>query len=248
VGSCQPLAVSLYSDQMDNIENIKSGTFKEYFGTAIFGGLILGIIFFLINLIENNFLTALYRGLGTSFSIVTLLFTFGYFHEEWYLRRQRIQLLKSDKYLALQKIGLTLNNDLDFVGYIDNYFIRFMTNEKWAKKNSIIFHSIDIYSKPKNFDQLRILIDKVKRMRNIKNAAWGYGIFTAYFTEDTQRFDELVVEIITTLRDFNLQPIEMTAWEKSFGNDLRQIINVKENQKTKQLLKIGKLDIKYKKP
>ncbi len=233
---------------MDNIEKIKSGTYKDYLGNAIFGGLILGIIFFLINLIENNFLTALYRGLGTSFTIVTLLFTFGYIHQEWYLRRKRIRLLKSDKYSDLQKIGLSLNNDLDYVGYIDNFFIRFMTTEKWTKKNSIISHSIDIYSNPTNFDQLRILIDKVKEMPNIRNAAWGYGIFTTYFSEDTQRFDDLVTKIISTLGDYHLQPIKMSSWENSFGNELRQTIHEKENQKTKQILKIGKLDIKYKKP
>lgn len=233
---------------MNNIEKIKSGTYKDYLGNAIFGGLILGIIFFLINLIENNFLTSLYRGLGTSFSIVTILFTLGYFHQEWYLRRKRIQLLKSDKYSDLQKIGLTLNNDLDYAGYIDNYFIRFMTNEQWAKKHSIISHSIDIYSNPTDFDQLRILIDKVKEMPNIKKVAWGYGIFTTYFSEDTQRFDVLVTKIIATLRDYHLKPIKMTAWENSFGNDLRQKINEKENQITKQIVKIGKLDIKYKKP
>lgn len=233
---------------MDNIEKIKSGTYKDYLGNAIFGGLILGIIFFLINLIENNFLTALYRGLGTSFTIVTLLFTFGYIHQEWYLRRKRIRLLKSDKYSDLQKIGLSLNNDLDYVGYIDNFFIRFMTTEKWTKKNSIISHSIDIYSNPTNFDQLRILIDKVKEMPNIRNAAWGYGIFTTYFSEDTQRFDDLVTKIISTLGDYHLQPIKMSSWENSFGNELSQTIHEKENQKTKQILKIGKLDIKYKKP
>jgi hypothetical protein len=233
---------------MDTIEKIKSGAYKDYLGNAIFGGLIIGIIFFLLILTENNFLTALYRGFGTSFSIVTLLFTFGYFHQEWYLRRQRIKLLKSDNYSGLQKIGLTLNNDLDYTGYVDHYFSRFMTNKKWVMKSSIISHSIDIYSNPTNFDQLRILIEKVKTMRNIKNAAWGYGIFSAYFTEDTQRFDELVSEIIAILKEYNLQPIEMTAWENSFGNDLRKTIREKENQKTKQILKIGKLDIKYKKP
>lgn len=233
---------------MDKIENIKSGTYKDYLGNAIVGGLILGIIFFLINLVENNFITALYRGFGTSLLIVTLLFTFGFFHQEWYLRRKRIQLLESDKYSDLQKIGLTLNNDLDYVGYVDNYFIRFMTNEQWAKNKSIISHSIDIYSNPTNFDKLRILIDKVKEMSNIKNAAWGYGIFTTYFSQDTQRFDELVAKIIAILKDNHLQPVEMTTWENSFGNALRQTISENENQKTKQILKIGKLDIKYKKP
>jgi hypothetical protein len=232
---------------MDNIENIKSGAYKDYLGNAIFGGLILGVVFFLINLIENTFLTALYRGLGTSFSIVTLMLIFGYFHQEWYVRRQRIQLLKSAKYSDLLKRGLTLNNDLDYVGYIDNYFIRFMANEQWTKKNSIISHSVDIYSIPTNFDQLRTLIEKVKEMRNIKNAAWGYGIFTIYFSEDTPLYNELLTEIIAMLQDYHLQPIEMAAWENSFGNDLRQTISEKENQKTKQVLKIGKLDIKYKK-
>ena len=85
-------------------------------------------------------------------------------------------------------------------------------------------------------------------MPNIRNAAWGYGIFTTYFSEDTQRFDDLVTKIISTLGDYHLQPIKMSSWENSFGNELRQTIHEKENQKTKQILKIGKLDIKYKKP
>ena len=233
---------------MSNIDKIKAGTYKDYLGSAIFGGIVLGLFFSLLNLIENDFMTSIFRGFGTSFSIMIVLFIFGYFHEEWYLRRKRIKLLKTDNYSGIINIGLTLNNELDYVGFIDNYFVRFITFEKWTKKNTKINHSIDIYCNPTDIEKLKILIDKVKDIPDVRNAAWGYGILSTYFNVDTQRHENFIMTIINLLKDYHVKPIAMKTWENSYGKDLRNTNIENEKQQTKQLIKIGKLDIKYKKP
>lgn len=232
---------------MNNIEKIKSGTYKDYLANALFGGFALGLIFFLINLIKNDFSTALIRGFGTSFSIVIVLFIFGFIHEEWFKRGQKIKLLTTEKFSGLKSIGLTLNNDLDFVGYHDNYFVRFITSEKWTKKKTEIYNSVDIYCNPTDLDQLRKLIERIKNLPDITNAAWGYGIFSIFFQKDTEQYEILLKTVTKLLKDHNVKPIEMKTWENSFGTELRTTLIEKENQQTKQLLKIGKLDIKYKK-
>ena len=143
---------------------------------------------------------------------------------------------------------MALNNDLDYVGFIDSYFIRFMTFEKWTKKKPELHNSVDIYCSPTDYNQLGKLIEKIKGISDVKNAAWGYGIFTTFFQTNTEHYETLLITLINLLKDYNMEPIEMKTWEKSFGNELRNTLNKMDNQRTKQLLKIGKLDIKYKKP
>lgn len=200
---------------MKNIEKIKSGTYKDYLANAISGGLLLGMIFFVLSLIQNDLLTSLYRGFGTSFSIAAVLFVFGYLHEEWYLRRKKIKLLKSARYAGLQKIGLTLNNDLVLSGYIDNFFTRFLTFEKQTKKERETFHAVDIYCRPADFDKLRMLIDKIKEMRDVKNAAWGYDRLSVYWNKETKPPEELIKELIQLLEAHQVVPLQLTDRENT---------------------------------
>ena len=234
---------------MKDVQQIKSGTYKDYLGNALFGGFSLGLIFFFINLIENDFLTSFVRGFATSFSIVSIIFTFGFIHEEWYKRRQRIELLTSEKYSGLTSIGLTLNNDLDYTGFICDYFVRFMTTEKWNKrKKNEIFNSVDLYTNPLDFNRLGELIEKIKKMPEIRNAAWGYGIFSIYFEKEVEQLDQTLMNIITTLQKNKVEPIKMKTWNESYSSELEESIRDVEDRDTKQIFKMGKLDIKYKKP
>lgn len=197
---------------MKDVQQIKSGTYQGYLGNALFGGFALGLIFFFINLIENDFPTSVVLGFAASFSIISILFTFGFIHQEWYQRRQRTKLLKSEKYLGLTSIGLTLNNELDYTGFIRNYFVRFMTTEIWNKrKKNVIFNSVDLYTNSLDFNRLGELIEKRNKMPEISNAAWGYGIFSIYFEKDVEQLDQILMNIITTLQKNKVEPIEMNT-------------------------------------
>ena len=197
---------------MKDVQQIKSGTYQGYLGNALFGGFALGLIFFFINLIENDFPTSVVLGFAASFSIISILFTFGFIHQEWYQRRQRTKLLTSEKYLGLTSIGLTLNNELDYTGFIRNYFVRFMTTEIWNKrKKNVIFNSEDLYTNSLDFNRLGELIEKRNKMPEISNAAWGYGIFSIYFEKDVEQLDQILMNIITTLQKNKVEPIEMNT-------------------------------------
>lgn len=205
---------------MKDVQQIKSGTYQDYLGNALFGGFALGLIFFFINLIENDFLTSIVLGFAASFSIISIVFTFGFIHQEWYQRRQRIKLLTSEKYLGLTSIGLTLNNELDYTGFIRNYFVRFMTTEKWNKrKKNEIFNSVDLYTNPLDFNRLAELIKKINKMSEIRNAAWGYGIFSIYLEKEVEQLDQILMNIITTLQKNKVEPIEMNTWNESYRSN-----------------------------
>jgi len=231
------------------IQTIKSGAYKEYLGNALFWSIVLGLIFFLFNLIENDFVTSLVRGFTDSFLIVLILLTLGFFHKEWYLRKKKIKLLKSDKYSALNSIGLTLNNDLDYTGHINKYFVRFMTTEKrQTKKKSDIFNTVDIYTNPLDYSRLAQFINKIKSMAEIKDAAWGYGILSIYFEKQAENFPEILLFIVMAFEEYGVEPIETKVWNSSFGFDLHKSLKDMDESQSKQILKIGKFDIRYKKP
>jgi hypothetical protein len=54
--------------------------------------------------------------------------------------------------------------------------------------------------------------------------------------------------LISIFKRENLIPLMKEDWENTFGDKLKKAKDEEEKAKTKQLLKIGKLDIKYKKP
>lgn len=233
---------------MKGVQQIKSGTYKEYLGNALFGGFALGLIFFFINLIENDFLTSVGRGFAISFSIVSILFSFGFIHQEWYLRRQKIKLLTYKKYSELTSIGLTLNNDLDYEGFLRNYFVRFMTTEKWNKrKKNETFSSVDLYTNPLDFNRLGELIEIIKKMPEIMNAAWGYGIFSVYFEKEAEQLAQTLMNIITTLQKNNVEPIDIKTWNELYRSELEDSMKDLEDKNSKQIFKRGKLFIKYRK-
>ncbi len=219
----------------------------EYLIPGAFGGFVLGMIFFLISLFENSLTESLKTGFVIWIVIIFLFTTVGFFSEEWYKRKRKLKkLLKTKKYRKLFDLGLKINDDLEFVGNINNYNVRFYLYEKYLKPNKYIDkHYIDIYCIPKSFDNFQNVIDKIKNISGIENAAWGYGIFSIGYKENTNDFIYPLDLTIKYLTEESITPLSKPDWESSFKKEITNKREIEEKARTKQVIKIGKLDIKY---
>ncbi len=179
--------------------------------------------------------------------IIFLFTTVGFFSEEWFIRRRKLKkLLKSEKYRKLSELGLKINDDLEFVGNINNYNVRFYLYEKYLKPNKYIDkHYMDIYCVPKSFDNFQNVIDKIKNISGIENAAWGYGILSIVYKKDSNDFIFSLDLTLKYLTKESITPLSKPDWEGSFKKEITSKRKIEEKARTKRLIKIGKLDIKY---
>lgn len=74
---------------MNEIPIIKKGAIKDYWKNGFSGGLIIGILVFLLSLTNNSALTSLYFGLSTWFGIIALWIGIGFTSEEYFKRKKR---------------------------------------------------------------------------------------------------------------------------------------------------------------
>ena len=66
--------------------------------------------------------------------------------------------------------------------------------------------------------------------------------------KEVGQLDQILMNVITTLQKNKVEPIEMNTWNESYRPKLEESIREGEDRTTKQICKMGKLDIKYKKP
>lgn len=219
----------------------------EYLIPGTFGGFVLGMIFFFISLFENSLTDSLKTGFVIWIVIILLYTSVGFFSEEWYRRKKKLKkFLKYKKYRNLFDLGLKINDDLEFVGNINNYNIRFYLHEKYLKPNKYIDkHFIDIYCIPKSFDNFQNILDKIKNISGIENAVWGYGIFSIGYKENANNFIFPLDLILKYLTEESIIPLSKPDWESSFKKEIISKREREEKARTKQVIKIGKLDIKY---
>jgi len=226
---------------------IRKEKFMEYLIPGVSGGFVLGMIFFFISLFENSLTASLKTGFVVWIGIIFLFTTVGFFSEEWFIRRRKLKKLsKYEKYRKLSELGLKINDDLEFVGNINNYNVRFYLYEKYIKPNKYIDkHYIDIYCVPESFDNFRNVIDKIKNISGIENAAWGYGILSIGYNENRNDFVSPLDLTLKCLTDESIIPLSKPEWEGSFKKEIASKREMEEKARTKLLIKMGKLDLKY---
>ncbi len=157
----------------NSIHIIQKGVFKEYLIGTI-GGFLLGTILFLFSLLLNSLTESLKIGLAIWGGIIFIYTTIGFYSEEWYLRKRKLKKLESEKYRNLLNLGLKINDDLELVGNISNFNVRFYLIEKYIKANKYIDeHYIDIYCFPESFDNFQDVINKIKNISGVSNAVLG---------------------------------------------------------------------------
>lgn len=231
------------------LDKIRKGAHKDYIANGIVGGFAAGLVFFLVSIPSDGLSKALKNGFITGFLIVIFLMAFGFIHEEWYKRLRKIKKLNSDFYNQLKSIGLVLDNDLNYIGTLDKYNIRFDLREKWIKHNKLQDNnSIEILCYPEDFDLLGNCLEKVRKIVGVKNAAWGYGRFSVYMIPDFSDFNNLILNVINHLKDHSIRPITKEAQKQNLDMQLIDDLEKHKKSRTIQLFKFWKVDIKYEKP
>ena len=231
------------------LDKIKKGAYKDYVANGVFGGLALGLIFFLVSIPSDGLIQSLKNGFITGFLISIFLMTFGFIHQEWYERQRIIKKLNSGFYNQLKEIGLHLNNDLNYIGTSDNYDISFTMTEKRVNHKILQdSNSIEILCYPTDFNLLGICLEKVRNIVGVKNAVWGYGRFSVYMTPDFSDINKLILNVIINLKEHSIRPIETQAEKQNLDQQLINDLEKHKRKRTIQLLKFWKVDIKYEKP
>lgn len=239
---------------MNQIPVIRKGTIKDYWVNGVGGGFIVGLIFFLITLIANSVRDALVTGLALWIGIVVLFIGVGFPSEEYFKRKKRIKELTSPKYAFLDENGFTLHPDLYFEGLYKEFFFRILPMTKWIEKKKgrgkdlhyVIIESF--YS----FNSDSITPNKEESLSG------DYYIGRIHFMNqcasllpkdyENTDFQMNLDGLVSIFHRVNLQPFSKEDWENSHGRRLDEAREKAEKAETKQILKIGKLDIKYRKP
>lgn len=239
---------------MNEIPVIRKGSIKDYWSNGFGGGLLIGILVFLMSLINNNALNSLYFGLIAWGGIIAIWIGIGFTSEEYYKQKKKIKKLTSDKYEFLDKQDFILHEDLYFEGIYNGFFFRVLPMTKWIEKGrgrgkDIEYVAIESFY---TFDS-----DSSDNEREAKMCG-DYFLGNIYFGNHcagfvpkdwgSPDFKENFDGLISIFKRENLTPLMKEDWENTFGEKLKKAKEDEEKAKTKQLLKIGKLDIKYKKP
>jgi len=229
-----------------HVHILRKEKFKEYFVPGVVGGFVLGLIFFIISSVQHSMAESLQNGLTVWMGIIFLFISVGFFSEEWYLRKRKFKKLNAVKYRSLLELGLTLNDDLEFVGVVNHYNVRFYLYEKYLKpKKYIDQHYVDIYCLPKSFDNFQEVIDNIKSISGINNAAWGFGIFSMVYSEKAENLKLPIELALKQLSNNFIMPLSQSDWENSFEKEINKRKKIEDRKRTKQVLKTGKFDIRY---
>ncbi|WP_290854560.1 hypothetical protein [Fervidobacterium sp.] len=214
----------------------------------------IGILVFLLSLINNGALNSLYFGLIAWGAIIIIWIGIGFTSEEYYKRKKKIKKLTSDKYAFLDKQGFKLHEDLYFEGIYNGFFFRVLPMTKWIEKGRGRGKNIE-YVVIESFYAFES--DSIDKEREEKMSG-DYFLGNVHFSDhcagfvpkdwENPDFKENFDGLISIFKRENLIPLMKEEWENTFGEKLRKAKDEEENAKTKQLLKIGKLDFKYKKP
>ncbi len=235
---------------MNEIPIIRKGSIKDYWSNGFGGGLLIGILVFLMSLINNNVLNSLYFGLIAWVGIIVIWIGIGFTSEEYFERKKKIKKLRSDKYVFLDKQGFTLHEDLYFEGVYNGFFFRVLPITEWTRKGKDIeyvviesFYTFDTGSSDNEYEA-RMSRDCFLGKIHFSNHCAGFVPKDWENPDFKENFDGL----ISIFKRENLIPLMKEDWENTFGEQLKKVKKDEEKNKTKQFLKIGKLDIKYRKP
>ena len=235
---------------MNEIPIIRKGSINNYWSNGFGGGFILGILVFLISLIDNDVINSLLFGFLVWIGIIVIFIGVGFTSEEYFKRKKQIKKLKSGKYAFLDKNNFMLHQDLYFEGEYKRFFFRVLPMIKWIEKGrDIEYVAIEAFY---TFESDLEDIEKEKRM------CGDYFLGQLYFVNhcagfipndwENPDFKENFDDLVNIFNRLNLKPLSQNDWEKTYGEKLKKDRESEEMARTKQIIKIWKLDVKYIKP
>lgn len=143
-----------------------------------------------------------------------------------------------------------MHQDLYFEGIYKDYHFRVLPMTEWQeRKKDIEYVIIEAFY---TFDKGQIDSEKEK------NLSGNYFLGQLHFANhcvgfvpkdwELPNFKENFDGLIGILKREKLMPFSRLEWEEIFGKKLKEEEIKEEKSRTKQILKIGKLDLKYVKP
>jgi hypothetical protein len=230
------MALSNFSLIMNKIPIIRKGAYKDYWVNGFFGGLILGLLFFLISLIDSSFEKALSVGLLLWIVIMILFAGLGFLSEEYFKRKKKISKLYSSKYTFLDKNNFVLDQDLFFEGEYEGFWFKVIPITKWQEKGKDIEY--DIIMAFYTFDS------DLHGIENESNLCGDYFLGHLDFHNGCVKFvpkdwgnpnfRSNFDELVSILKRNKLIPYSKRDWEKRMGGRLNDISNKEGEIKSEQ--------------
>ena len=233
---------------------IRKEELKSYFISPLIYGPILGLIIFLVTLVDNEFNISVGKSfiLGIAFAIGLQLF--GFIIMEIIVRRNRIKKLQKDNFKILDQYGIHLSDDLVFRGKFKGFWIHIFPNEEVIKKRKKLYFTINSY-----YDYPDSINNKDLRWNFDQKNCNNYDIGTINFGGNAVTivpndkynpdFKSSIDFLISKLQDLKLTPLDFNVWENNYIKPIKAKQEKEKQKRTKHIIKIGNIiDIKYEKP
>jgi hypothetical protein len=230
---------------MNNIPIIRKGSYKDYLDSSVRVGLFVGLLYFLASLPIDSAIDSLWSGFYVWIGIL-FLGAIGFIIEEYFVRKKKIKKLYSNKFSFLDAKSFVLNQDLYFEGIYQNYHFRVVPMTKWQKrKKNIEYVVIEAFYRFESDN------DDNKREMNLRGEYFlGHLNFAnqcvGFIPKDWElpNFKENFDGLIGILKRNKLVPFSKVEWENTIGKRLKEVKELETKSRTKQILKIGKLEFK----
>ncbi len=233
---------------------IRKEEFKSYFIPALFYGPILGLIIYLLMLIDKNVQTSAIKAFSIGLAIAFGIQAFGFVIMEIFVRGNQIKKLQKENFKILGQYGIQLHDDLVYRGNYQGFWIHIFPHEGVIKKRKILYFTITSY-----YNYPDSLIDKESRWNYDQKNCNKYDIGTINFGGNAVTivpndkyypdFKSSIDFLINKLQELKLVPLDFSTWENNYIRPIKEKQEKEKEQRTKQIIKIGKLiDIKYEKP
>lgn len=239
---------------MYKVRLIRKEEIKSYLIPALFYGPILGLIIFIVTLVDNSIqisaIKAFSFGLAITFGIQIL----GFVVMEIIVRGNQIKKLQKDNFKILVQFGIQLHDDLVFRGKYQGFWIHIYPHEVNIKKRKQLYFTINSY-----YNYPVDLVDNDSKWNYDQENCYNYDIGAINFggnavtivpiNKNNPDFKSSIDFLIHKLNELKLTPLDFTIWEDKYIKPIREKQEEERQKRTKQIIKIGKLiDIKYEKP
>lgn len=232
---------------MNKVRIIRKGAGKDYWINGIVGGFILGLFAFLLSLINNEFSTALVAAIIMWCAVIVIYIGIGFMGIEYFKRKKKIKELYSEKYTFLDENNFKLNPDLYFEGQYRGFWFKVIPMTQWTEEDKEIgYVMIESFYSYQNGHE-----DQESNHELSGDYSFGKLFFASHYVGfipinfENPDFRNNFDQLIQILKKESLEPLSISEWEDTLGRKLKSKRDNEEKKRTKQLLKIGKLDIKY---
>ncbi len=233
---------------------LRKEEFKSYFISPLIYGPILGLIIFLVTLLDSESNISAAKAFVFGFSFVFGLQLLGFIVIEIIIRGNQIKKLQKKNFKILEKYRIHLFDDLVFKGNYKGFWIHIYPHEEMIEKRKKLYFTINSYynypdslndnDSKWNFDQ------KNCNKYDIGTINFGGNAVTIIPNDKyNPDFKSIIDFLIDKLQELKLTPLDFNIWEDNYIRPIKEKQEMERQQRTKQIIKIGKfIDIKYEKP